>query len=378
MNSTLGARHSYPRVSDDQSSSHRRRGGLVAMLLLIGLVVFSVASADAYCPKTDILSETFSKTCWECTFPLSLIGMTVMNISEDGVVPALGPGLAPDFPPQLCGCICLLPGVCIPGLPLGVFLPTHLIEVVRNPLCFPSLNGISLGADPTFINRGLAKANGDEIDHNFSYYHAHFIIFPLWALLGPGFDIACTNPFSSGNALDIAYLSELDPMWDDDTLSTMMFPEAFLLANPAATAACSVDSVASAVSWPIDELFWCAGSFGNIYPPTGFVGGAWSGQVKPAALILTRLLAKLARTGTELYWAAHMELICTDIPTFLIVKSQYKFQLLYPIPNTSLDGGACCSPLGRTQLRWGLAKTYPVDGDDFVFLLWKLQRCCLL
>jgi conjugal transfer pilus assembly protein TraU len=90
---------------------------------------------------------------------------------------------------------------------------------------------------------------------------------------------------------------------------------------------------------------------------------------------MSRMLARLSRVGTEWYTAGNGPLICTDYPTFLIVKSQYKFKLLHPIPNTT---PGCCWPMGRTGLRWGLAKTYPVEGEDFVFLLWKLQRCCML
>ena len=353
------------------------RRWVVVIGLVCCLLALSATFADAHCPQTSILSETFAQTCWECLFPMSLIGVEIYNMGEDDVQPALGPGISADYPPQLCGCICYTPYLCVPGLPFGIFVPSHLVEVVRTPLCFPSLSGVTLGMDPTFIDKGIVKANPDDTEQNFSYYHTHFIVFPLWALLGTGLDYACANE-SSGGALDIAYMSEVDPSWGDDTLSVMLFPEAFILNNPIATAACVVDAVASAVSWPLDPLFWCAGSFGNIYPPSGYVAGSWTGQVKPAALVLTRLLAKLARIGIELWWAADGEMICTDVPTFLIVKSQYKFQLLYPIPNTSNGLGPCCSPLGRTQMIWGLAKTYPVEGDDFVFLLWKLQRCCLM
>ncbi len=346
----------------------------VAVVLTVGLAM--APTADAYCPSSNIFEETFSKTCWECMFPLSLIGTTVFNLGEDEVAPALGPGESAVYPPQLCGCVCFTPYLCVPGLPLGVFIPSHLVEVVRNPLCFPSLNGITLGADPNFIDRGMVDVSQDDPALKFSYYHVHFIIFPLWALLGTGFEFVCIGS-SSASAIDIAYLSELDPMWGDDPLSLLMFPEAVLFANPITTAACAVDAAMASISWPLDPLFWCAGSFGNIYPPSGYTSGSYSGQVKPAGLVLTRLLAKLMRFGSELYWAADGPAICSDFPTFLLVKSQYKFQLVYPIPNTALDGGTCCSPLGRTQLRWGLAKTYPVDGDDFVFLIWKLQRCCL-
>jgi conjugal transfer pilus assembly protein TraU len=358
------------------SRTGRVRTSLVVVGVLICLLLLSTTMAEAYCPKTNILSETFSKTWWECMFPLSLIGVTIYNMGEDDVRPALGPGLSADFPPQLCGCECLTPYLCIPGLPMGIFVPADLVEVVRNPLCFPSLSGLDLGADPTFIDRGMVDVSQDDPALKFSYYHVHFIIFPLWSLLGTDFEFVCTS-MTMPTEMDISYLSELDPSWNDDVFSLILYPEGFLFANPVATAACAVDAVAASVSYPLDPLFWCAGSFGNIYPPSGFTSGSYSGQVKPAALAMTRVIARLARVGVETYWAADEEGICTDIPTFLIVKSQYKFQLLYPIPDYAVEGNPCCSPLGRTQLRWGLAKTYPVDGDDFVFLLWKLQRCCL-
>ncbi len=348
------------------------------IVCLLAVLVIGPAVSEAYCPSTNLFEETFTKTCWECLFPMSLIGITVFNLSEDSVRPALGPGFSALYPPQLCGCICLTPYLCVPGLPFGAFFPSHLIEVVRNPLCFPSLNGITIGPDPQFFDRGLVDVSQDEPSLKMSYYHVHMIVFPLWEMLGTGIDVACDGTISSGNALDIVYLSEVDPMWDDDVAALLLSPEAFLFANPIATAACAVDSVAASFGYPLDPLFWCAGSFGNIYPLSGYTSGSYSGQIKPAALVMTRVLSKLARTGSELYWAADKELICNDFPTFLIVKSQYKFQLLYPIASsTSNNATSCCSPIGRTQLMWGMAKTYPVDGDDFVFLLWKLQRCCL-
>lgn len=352
---------------------------LIGVVLALSLFVLMPEDVEAYCPSTDVLSETFGKTCWECLFPMSLIGTTMFNLSEDSVRPAVGPGESALYPPQMCGCICYTPYLCVPGLPFGAFYPSHLIEVVRNPLCFPSLNGMTMGADPTFINRGLVDVSQDDPSLKMSYYHVHMIVFPLWAMLGTGLDVMCANAGSSGGPMDIAYLSEVDPSWNDDVVALLLFPEAVLFTNPIANAACAVDSVAASFGYPLDPLFWCAGSFGNIYPPSGYTSGSYSGQIKPAALVMTRVLAKLSRMGAETYWAADGSMICGDVPTFLLVKGQYKFQLLYPIASsTSNNVTSCCSPIGRTQLMWGLAKTYPVDGDDFVFLLWKLQRCCML
>ena len=85
-------------VTDD-GGGRWRVGCLV--LLMMGVVLMGTIGmsleAEAYCPSTNILTETFSQTCWECMFPLSLIGVTVMNTGEDSVLPAVGPSAARDL-----------------------------------------------------------------------------------------------------------------------------------------------------------------------------------------------------------------------------------------------------------------------------------------
>lgn len=66
--------------------------------------------------------------------------------------------------------------------------------------------------------------------------------------------------------LDIAYMSELDPFAQSDELSLFAFPETLLFANPAAILACAADAIAATAGSPIDALFWCAGSWGQLYP----------------------------------------------------------------------------------------------------------------
>ena len=58
-------------------------------------------------------------------------------------------------------------------------------------------------------------------------------------------------------------------MWNDDTLSLFVNPEAALFGNPIAQFACIADAIAAEVHLPLDILFWCAGSHGSIYPFTG-------------------------------------------------------------------------------------------------------------
>lgn len=46
-------------------------------------------------------------------------------------------------------------------------------------------------------------------------------------------------------------------------------PEAAAVANPLAISACTADAASSTLGKPIDQLFWCAGSWGHLYPLSG-------------------------------------------------------------------------------------------------------------
>ena len=61
-----------------------------------------------------------------------------------------------------------------------------------------------------------------------SFYNVHYYKFPIlaWLDLLPGFSCA------EQGSIDICYLSEFDPFWDDDEWSAVLNPEAFLLRIP--------------------------------------------------------------------------------------------------------------------------------------------------
>lgn len=350
------------------------------LLATVVCVVICVAlfggpdSSEAFC-KTDptVLVSSIVKTCWECMFPIGMSGFILFPGDQDMVSPPEGPGISAVYPPLLCGCACLTPMLCLPGLPIGYFEPVRLVEVVHDMLCFPSL-GVSFGSGGfTFIGQGSESTQIDALDQNHSYMQAHYLAFPLWYWVGLIVDGFCLN--YSVEDLDVLFVSEVDPTWNDDFLALLIAPETLLIANPVALMACVADAVSAAVGFPIDALFWCAGSSGYMYPMNGNVSGAGS-DINAAMLNTYRMLAKLARLGLETWNSADGKLICTDLPTGLIVKGQYKFQLLYPIPNFTGEG--CCFPIGRTPFRWGQGKEIPAVGEDFVWLVWKLQRCCLL
>lgn len=332
-------------------------------------------SAEAYCPQTNVLAESLATTCWECLFPLSMFNVTMYSGDQDSHTAAAGPGFASYYPSALCGCICY-GYACVPGIPLGIWEPQRIVEVVREPFCFPALGTSMGGGAVNFHGRGVASTQEyDDGGGHFVFYHAHHWSFPLWYLIGMALDQGCINPAGMYDDIDVLLMTEVLPTWDDDAASLMLFPESILFNNMIATAACAIDSLAAAVGFGLDPLFWCAGSWGHQYPTTGHVSGTHGGKLKGAALVMNRLIMRASRMGMEYWTSADTSLICTDYPTFLPVKSQFKFQMLYPIASTE---SPCCSPLGRTMLRWGLGKTVPVVGEDFVMLLWKLQKCCLL
>ena len=95
-------------------------------------------------------------------------------------------------------------------------------------------------------------------------------------------------------SFDLAYLTEVDPLWNDDELTLILNPDAVLFANPIAIAACAADCVAATVGFGLNTLFWCAGCQGGLYPMDGHVQYHMGG-VRTAALLAQRLTAKMHR-----------------------------------------------------------------------------------
>jgi conjugal transfer pilus assembly protein TraU len=343
-----------------------------------------VATSEAACVPnpTNVLSTMLVNVCWSCFFPISLASISANPAVEDYTSPAVGPGLLfpdpnPYPPPVLCSCECLFPGLCLPGLPLGYWEPTNLLEVVHEPFCSPSL-GVPLGEPVSLVGGGASANDSGEPQLQTAFWHVHYVAFPVFYLAGVLVDLLCLNPGGVIDDLDILYFSELDPLWDNDALTAIFFPESTILNTPVVQLACLADAAAATAGFPLDALFWCAGGWGSLYPPTGTVSGS-NDDITTKALTWARLLHRLARvplTGPpEFYTAGNGPLLCWDFPTGGIVKSQYKMQVLWPIPNVP---PLCCSPIGRITPSWGLFKTIPGVGENHVFLLWKLKRCCLL
>jgi hypothetical protein len=177
------------------------------------------------------------------------------------------------------------------------------------------------------VPRG-AQVGHDSQTRN-SFYHVHWYTNPILYWLEVLLDFPCLEK----GALDLVYLTEVDPLWADDELTAILNPEAVLFANAPAKAACAADCVAATAGMPIASLFWCAGCQGSIYPMGGHVA-THIGGVQASALLTQRMTAKMHRQLVTFTGAGPAGL-CGYYPLPIMDKTHYKLQMVYPVPATA-------------------------------------------
>ncbi|OGA30225.1 MAG: hypothetical protein A2W81_05965 [Betaproteobacteria bacterium RIFCSPLOWO2_12_61_14] len=110
-----------------------------------------------------------------------------------------------------------------------------------------------------------------------------------------------------------------------------------------------------------------------MYPLNGHVA-SHVGGVQASSLLVSRLIAKMHREG--LMWAASGDSgLCGYYPQLLMDKTNYKYQMLFPVAQNKIDG-KCCQPLGRTTAIWGAGKEIPAMGEDFTYMVFRKRNCC--
>ena len=293
----------------------------------------------------------FTDVCWECLFPITISGMNVTPDKKD----------LTDYSTHFCICKGIPPKI---GIPLTFWEPLYLVDVTRHAYKLMGLGGISVGKE-SIKNRGTVSTVADGPNQH-SFYQVHFYTYPIISFLELFTDFVCAHK----GELEMGYMTELDPLWNDDQLSLILNAEAGLFGNPLAQTACIADCAASSLGKPLDSLFWCAGCQGSLYPFTGTVADH-VGAVQASSLLVHRILAKLHRSFMLKGYENNEFCEAKYLP--IIKKSLYKTQLVYPIPQTKGQ----CHPLGKTDIIWGSGKSYPHEGEDFVYLIWVKKQCCL-
>ncbi len=328
----------------------------VSRILIVAAFCFVCINSFAK-PCVGKFVNPITDICWACMLPIRI-----------GPMPNLSSQIDTKNPSNPV-CLCPKEGspVPVPGIVVSFWEPVRLVDVTRTPYCMVGLGGISMGGG------GIKGHGGVEYSDDggkSSFYNVHYYVYPLIYWLELLTDFGCMEMAS----FDVAYMTELDPTWNNDELGAILSPEAALFANPIMQATCAADCIAATAGFPLDSLSWCAGCHGSIYPFSGTVG-SHAGGVSAALLLVERMLAKHHRTG--LAWeTSGKRALCKKRICPVIKKTQYKTQMTYPKPHT--NSKTACNPLGRTSFFWGSGREYPYKGEDFGFLIWRKRTCCML
>ena len=169
----------------------------------------------------------------------------------------------------------------------------------------------------------------------------------------------------------LAYITELDPTWQNDAWGAIYSPETTIFANKLAQASCALDAVAASAQHPLDAMFWCAGSWGGIYPLTGNANAS-VGRIQSAELEGAKLIARLSRIGM-LWDSVGPWAMCSPVPMPIWIKSEFSIDPVYPI--ISRGNGMA---IGAAPISWlySPVQSYPAY-ENINQVIFQEQQCCL-
>lgn len=294
-----------------------------------------------------------SDVCWKCLFPMTLGNIQLASGPQPDTT-------NPSMPIQMCpyGIIYRL------GLAIGYWEPVAMTDVTREPGVMVNMGGFKIDLGRT----GTGAAGQSDRPEPGTFYHVHWYKYPLIYWLNIMTSIGC---FQQGD-MDIGYLSEVDPMWNDSSLSLIINPEAALFGNLIAQAACAADAVSSSAGYPLSPLFWCAGAQGSMYPFTGYTSNEFS-PLEASLLVTERMDFKLHREGLVQETVGADVAVCYEYPTPILPKERWRYQMVNMYPETST-----CHAFGASTQLWGTTHNAPTSRKNFGYLLWRKRNCVYL
>lgn len=316
---------------------------------------FSYAGMRDLCEQGSFIDFLFDIR-WEGIFPVRIAGVKIR-----------GPKSNPDNPLDESGsgsvvCFCKRQGKPVLGIMVSYWNPVRAVETTKIPWCLTTFNKhFDFGEYWKYL--GTYSAGKDT---GYTFTNAHLLKLNVLDILNLFLDIPCVPH----EGLDIAYFSELDPSWNNPLVAYFLNPEAILFANPAAQLACVADSAAATAGYPIDTLFWCAGSWGGIYPFSG--DSQNSNYIRGNVLNMARVIYREARLGVS--WDTGID-ECGAVITPIWIKSHYKFHELKPVRSQIML-------IGKPTILWESGKNPPGgtskgSADNFSWMLFKFVKCCM-
>jgi len=381
------------------------RNSIKALMLMASLVLACIgtpahAQASAQrvatqCSSYNPLNTMFKDVCWSGMFPMRIMGVSFVGgksgVPQDAtrkIICACGGDLSEGKLPRI-------------GFTLGFWAPSKIMDVTRRPYCLPSLGGLQLPvADVSFLNSGanMGRGLGRDTFANWTLYS-----FPLIYMLRLIDDGAC--PADGLTEFDMLQSSPMFPNWNDVIGKYTVFinPEMLLFTGVTSIFAMPVDGASSTLDKPLNNLFWVAGTWGRVYPITGFdggtgrTGGKIQDAVRTTSLTAVRGLSLLHRLGM-LNETIGNDNLCERNPRFIIRKDAYRWQFLAPSPETNGPRpgtsaptqstrqvrevnppqrfGTCTHATGSSPAAWGMWRDVPATGEDHSYLLFQWTDCC--
>lgn len=349
---------------------------MLAAFIFLG--IFGQGSAVAEnltCPDAELFSgKLITDINWATAYsPIRLGGAFLGDSSK-----------APDEradPAPVCVCYDNL-GVPEIGTQLGYWEPARLIEVVRNAFCSPAMGGEHI-MDDTYRSIGAPHHQTDSEHAGVAFYYYNYWSFPLMTMLDLFVDNRCSN--DGWIDIDLMYVSGVDPSHESDLLSAQFTPEIPVVSRPEMQALCATDAVSATLGWPQSALWWCAGAWGNLYPFSGRVIHNTS-PPRDSSLVATRAVASLHRRGLARRTMGS-DTMCSGKLHPIIPKTQYQMSMFYPLAEVggNVDIGNTGSgrdvegshKIGQSTFLWGEWRNIPGIGEDFLYVLWRWNDCCV-
>lgn len=381
--------------------------------LLLLLSIFSISYSNANVPSSchGRFINPVTDICWSCIFPMFIAPLPmVLNIGDQkgGTIIDDSKDIAPGIPLNTPGklplgtCTCPDRSIVAPvGLMMSWYEPARFVDVTRSPFCMVGLGGIDMSEGLSSILP--APGYGDEkhgMETWSSFYQVHWFMDPVMAILGI-IDAGCN--VGASKSIDLMFLSEVDPTWNDDSLSLIFSPEVVLFTSLPAQLACGVDCIGSSLpntsndntpllptpyyvrntnatnpasnSNPSKSLFWCGGCQGSLYPLDGHNSDS-AYAVQTSILSAEKITGLVHRMGLEDMTTGTLGMCNNLMPDMFLNKSEWKYSMGFPIPQTT--SARCCNAFGETDSTWNSNTSFPYSGEDFTYVMYHERDCCFL
>ena len=327
---------------------------------------YEPANDNNGCVSAGVFStKLLTGICWDCVLPIIVGAVPIGGSGTSGV-----PDGAASSTLGSAMCMCYdNNGVPSIGIRTSLWEPYRLVEFERQPGCSSVLNGVRFPFDRLNQVQDRSQFTGMTQTHHtsLSKKHYHYYSFPIMTMLDMWLPRNCNPGFYMD--LDVMYMSEIDPTWNYDELAFFTHPEAALVASPFGVLACIPDAILSQVNKPVKELFWCAGSWGVVFPASGHTHYTRD-MLQSTSLMAVRVLYALHRRAME-YRTMGRDAMCNGALSAYIPKTQYRLSMFHPVAETSSNHA-----LGESVLLWGVGRVIPMTGEDPVMLIWRWVDCC--